>query len=34
MQVKDNDLSEVNKIEANFYENLDYGIVFKENISL
>ena len=34
MQVKDNDFSEVQKIEVNFYENLDYAIVFKDNISL
>ena len=34
MLVKDNGLFEVHNIEANFYENLDYGIVFKNNISL
>jgi hypothetical protein len=34
MLVKDKDLLEIRKIEPNFYENLDYGFVFKENISL
>ena len=34
MLVKDNELSEVHKIEPNFYENLDYAFVFKDNISL
>ena len=34
MLVKDNTLSEVHKIEPNFYENLDYAFVFKDNISL
>ena len=34
MLVKDNELSEVHEIEPNFYENLDYAFVFKDNISL
>ena len=34
MIVKDNDLSEVYKVKSNFYETLDYVIVFKDNISL
>ena len=34
MLVKDNNLLEVRKIEPNFYENLDYAFVFKDNILL